>query len=780
MESLSCSQCSRQYASYSAYNRHRKTHDRTRWHSCDICDLQFSRSDVLHRHKQIHGESSNGSNTVRQRSIRACDECRRGKIRCDNGNPCRSCLKAGKACAYRMKSTRPSVRDFPKRSAANKSRSEAATSATVTTASSSSQNESLISTMLSPASALEPATGTPNLLSQAVAQPVVDFESLVSVPLPETNAVPLWSGSQINTAGKLNGLGLDWNGSLGKDASSTHIDDISMAPGLGVDLSNSYMSGPTKNMGYMPSIVPPAATQRKPPEVVHGIVQEAVDDFQQFPMNDVVFRCRKRRALSQLFDSSFGGLDAPKSASHVLHSFVTCFFDEFHHMWPIMWRQGFDYDAVEPLLYLTMTSIGAIYAGTSRAKAYGMSMLHSLKAAVVNACLACPEHEDKLDQIFEALLLLAIASLHLGHARTPKYIHQARAVLASHARRVNLFSETPSPDSQYDGEESLTRWIKLERKRRMAFAFLRWEAISSILLNTSPQLSCEELCLKIPCNQELWLYVGPDWRERLLTARQEAAFHPMYAELFWHLHGGGTGSLSLTPLSAPIHELMLYGLHLPLGTTPLHTQHALRSPDWESVKRMLNPISLYDRENLSAWLLYHLAYIRIHSNMNLFKIPSTDSDASTAPFQQQRTNDLTCWSTTTSAKVALYHACQIWYLITATLQQDDLVTPYFPNQRAASQHNIVAIICLYYAGVVMRTMTDLCPTIDAQILQPRHIMGETLLTSYNIHGEIQKLGDIASRLCPSSEETSWLVTEIKALSLGGWLATSPVVDIWEL
>ncbi|BCS20883.1 Zn(II)2Cys6 transcription factor domain-containing protein [Aspergillus puulaauensis] len=780
MESLSCSQCSRQYASYSAYNRHRKTHDRTRWHSCDICDLQFSRSDVLHRHKQIHGESSGGSNSVRQRSIRACDECRRGKIRCDNGNPCRNCLKAGKACAYRMKSTRPSVRDFPKRSAANKSRSEAATSATVTTASSSSQNESLISTMLSPASALEPATGAPNLLSQAAAQPVVDFESLLPVPLPETNAVPLWSGPQINTAGKLNGLGLDWNGSLGKDASFTHIGDISMAPGLGADLSNSYMAGPTKSMGYMPSIIPPAATQRKPPEVVHGIVQEAVDDFQQFPMNDVVFRCRKRRALSQLFDSSFGGLDAPKSASHVLHSFVTCFFDEFHHMWPIMWRQGFDYDAVEPLLYLTMTSIGAIYAGTSRAKAYGMSMLHSLKAAVVSACLACPEHEDKLDQIFEALLLLAIASLHLGHARTPKYIHQARAVLASHARRVNLFSETPAPDSQYDGEESLTRWIKLERKRRMAFAFLRWEAISSILLNTSPQLSCEELCLKIPCNQELWLYVGPDWRERLLTARQEAAFHPMYAELFWHLHGSGTGSLSLTPLSAPIHELMLYGLHLPLGTTPLHTQHALRSPDWESVKRMLNPISLYDRENLSAWLLYHLAYIRIHSNMNLFKIPSTDSDVSTAPFEQQRINDLTCWSTTTSAKVALYHACQIWYLITATLQQDDLVTPYFPNQRAASQHNIVAIICLYYAGVVMRTMADLCPTIDAQILQPRHIMGETLLTSYNIHVEIQKLGDVASRLCPSSEETSWLVTEIKALSLGGWLATSPAVDIWEL
>ncbi len=687
-----------------------------------------------------------------------------------------------------MKSTRPSVRDFPKRSAANKSRSgavvSAAVSAAVTTAS-SSPNESLISTMLSPVSALEPATGTPDMLPRV--QPAVEFESLLSVPLPETSAVPLWSGDGIGDgpAGKLNGLGLDWNGTLGTDASFTYIGDIPMVPGLpglGVGVSNSYMSGPTRNMGYAPSI-PPTATQRKPPEVVHGIVQEAVNDFQQFPMNDVVFRCRKRRALSELFDSSFGGLDAPKSASHVLHSFVTCFFDEFHHMWPILWRQGLDYDAVEPLLYLTMTSIGAIYAGTSRAKAYGMSMLHSLKAAVVNACLACPEHETKLDQIFEALLLLAIASLHLGHARTPKYIHQARAVLASHARRVNLFSETP--ESPHDGEESLTRWIKMERKRRMAFAFLRWEAISSILLNTSPQLSCEELCLKIPCNQELWLYVGPDWRERLLTARQEAAFHPMYAELFWHLHGGGgTGSLALTPLSAPIHELMLYGLHLPLGTTPLHSQHTLRSPDWESVRRMLNPISLYDRENLSAWLLYHLAYIRIHSNMNLFKIPSTGSEDPTAgPFQQQRINDLTCWSTTTSAKVALHHACQIWYLITATLQQDDLVTPYFPNQRAASQHNIVAIICLYYAGIVMRTMADLCPSIDAQILQPRHmhIMGETLLTSYNIHGEVQKLGDIASRLCPSSEETSWLVTEIKALSLGGWFgaASSQAVDIWE-
>lgn len=107
---LSCSRCSRQYTSYSAYARHQKSHDHNRFYSCDICNLKFSRSDVLRRHKLVHGETNRNN---RQRSIRACDNCRQSKIRCNNGDPCHHCIKSGKKCSYLMKSIRPSVQGFP-------------------------------------------------------------------------------------------------------------------------------------------------------------------------------------------------------------------------------------------------------------------------------------------------------------------------------------------------------------------------------------------------------------------------------------------------------------------------------------------------------------------------------------------------------------------------------------------------------------------------------------------------------------------------------------------
>ncbi|KAJ5413816.1 hypothetical protein N7509_000443 [Penicillium cosmopolitanum] len=173
-----------------------------------------------------------------------------------------------------------------------------------------------------------------------------------------------------------------------------------------------------------------------------------------------------------------------------------------------------------------MTSIGAMYAGSSNATAYGMAVHQALRPILLNECLKCPENSVKMEEIFEALILTEVMSLYVGKFQESKYVREARTILVSFAQRANLLTE---PSHQWgsvcqcdrnQSEESLARWIHMERRRRLAFAFLRCETYFCILFNTRPLVSHFDFDLKIPCSQELCTYVGPDWREKLLTASQ--------------------------------------------------------------------------------------------------------------------------------------------------------------------------------------------------------------------------------------------------------------------
>ncbi|GAD93872.1 hypothetical protein MYCGRDRAFT_106793 [Paecilomyces variotii No. 5] len=787
-EVLSCTQCSRHYTSYSAYTRHLKSHDRNRWYSCDICNLQFSRSDVLRRHKQVHGEVNRDG---RQRAIRACDECRQSKIRCNSGNPCNYCLKSGKNCSYLMKSTRPSVQSFPTNRAGTNQTPAASIGADVSPSKDDAPSPSPPPSQPSQTSANEPSR-SPRLMADferwLLPQP---GESPLEWILPDDMTIPMNSPSSHGERGETESTEYPRTEStstenIDADASLEHLRNIS-AHIQPAELGLTDFDVRSLEASWYQISSEIERTPNKPEEisineelrgVVDKLVQEALDDFTRFPVNDAVFRSRKRRALSQLFDSYFRLSDTmPNKGTHVLHSLVTCFFEKFYHMWPISWRQGFDYDAVEPLLYLTMTSLGGICAGTPQARAYGMAMYQSLSPNLLNACLTCPENEIKLDQIFEALLLTAIMSLHLGHSWMSKYVHQASAVLISHARRIGLFKE--SLEQQFSGarnrrafhsqsEESLTQWIKLERRRRLAFAFLRWEVFSSILLNTRPLISYEELHLKIPCSQELWTYVGPDWREKLLTARQEVAIHPPYTEL---IRATSDGSISdLTALSDAAHEFILCGLHIPLGIFSLSrdsdrmdAKHALqRFSKWKNMKEMMNPASLWDAKCFSAWILYHLAYIRMQADVEILKAISTCHQGSVGYVQKQNIRKIALWATTNCAKDSLHHAFQIWYLTQVSLQQS--ASSIFPSSCSGSDSNILALISLYYAGLIMWAMADLCPNMEPEIWEPDHVSSDLCPRSYDIHDELRGLGEVAPRLNPCWEEASSLVLEIKALS----------------
>ena len=120
--------------------------------------------------------------------------------------------------------------------------------------------------------------------------------------------------------------------------------------------------------------------------------------------------------------------------------------------------------------------------------------------------------------VCERLITLTEPSKHLG------------ALLIAQSRRLNLFQE-PSyshadtfelpPD---EAEEArLSRWRTLESRKRLAYGIMRADVYTSVLLNSRPLLSYEEIYLTLPHSEKLYHNDGElPSREQLLTSRIEA------------------------------------------------------------------------------------------------------------------------------------------------------------------------------------------------------------------------------------------------------------------
>jgi hypothetical protein len=111
-------------------------------------------------------------------------------------------------------------------------------------------------------------------------------------------------------------------------------------------------------------------------------------------------------------------------------------------------------------------------------------------------------------------------------ANLPKHLG---ALLVAQSRRLNLFEEPshrildaleqPLQDHQ---EAQLARWRNLELRKRLAYGIMRADVYTSVLLNSRPLLSCEEIYLTLPQSERL--YHNDDQltpREQLLTCRIE-------------------------------------------------------------------------------------------------------------------------------------------------------------------------------------------------------------------------------------------------------------------
>lgn len=74
---------------------------------CANCPAAFNRKDLLVRHQASHEKNAEGGGSSRERTsgraARACGPCVSSKVKCDNGRPCKRCLRKRLACTERDK-----------------------------------------------------------------------------------------------------------------------------------------------------------------------------------------------------------------------------------------------------------------------------------------------------------------------------------------------------------------------------------------------------------------------------------------------------------------------------------------------------------------------------------------------------------------------------------------------------------------------------------------------------------------------------------------------------
>lgn len=194
-----------------------------------------------------------------------------------------------------------------------------------------------------------------------------------------------------------------------------------------------------------------------------------------------------------------------------LQAFVDLYFEHFGPLWPLISLHNLEPDNLHPLLYLVLTSIGAMYGGPA-ANDYGIIMHSSVRVPLTMAA-ELEDGEDNPVWLAQARLLTQVAALYFGQSKAISYSQHLGALLVAQARRMDLFSSTPaqhamkifrSPTDSVSDVNRLDIWLQLEARRRLAFGIFRGAIYLSVLLHTKPLVLLEEIDLEFPSCNAVW------------------------------------------------------------------------------------------------------------------------------------------------------------------------------------------------------------------------------------------------------------------------------------
>ena len=169
------------------------------------------------------------------------------------------------------------------------------------------------------------------------------------------------------------------------------------------------------------------------------------------------------------------------------------------------------------------------------------------------------------------------------------------AILVAQARRLNLF-QLPKPalgraksSSDHATDSELLRWRQMEARIRLAFGIVRADVFTSVLLNTRPLVSHDEVELPLPCSDSLWRNEDSLSKEEYLVsirAERKSSSQMLYCDLMKIFL---ERQESKPVLEAAGYELCLFGLQAAVWQFA-HGQHVferLTGVDWQNLSRSI-------------------------------------------------------------------------------------------------------------------------------------------------------------------------------------------------
>lgn len=258
------------------------------------------------------------------------------------------------------------------------------------------------------------------------------------------------------------------------------------------------------------------------------------------------------------------------SVIHCLDHLVQLYWENFWALWPMISAYSFDTNSISPVLYLAISSIGAMYGG-AKASHFGVLLHEALRELLCEPMLSSDESDSSSLSLAQARLLTQVAALYFGQKRAFTYAQHLGSVLIAQTRRMDLYSPSRHqhelahvPASTQESSENskwLARWLLAESRKRLAFGILRAEVYTSVLLNARPMLCAEEVALELPCSNYLWLTTFMSDSQFVAAIRQDATSNMSGRYPFSDVVRITTERNETTiPLSVVSQELLIFGL----------------------------------------------------------------------------------------------------------------------------------------------------------------------------------------------------------------------------
>lgn len=270
------------------------------------------------------------------------------------------------------------------------------------------------------------------------------------------------------------------------------------------------------------------------------------------------------------------------SVVHCLDHLVHLYRENFWALWPMISAYSFDANNINPILYLAICSIGAMYGG-SKASHFGVLLHEALRELLCEPLLSSDESDSSSLSLAQARLLTQVAALYFGQKRAFSAAQHLGSVLVAQTRRMDLYSTSRHqrelshvPSSTQESPENsrwLARWLLSESRKRLAYGILRAEVYTSVLLNARPMLCAEEIALELPCSNYVWLTRFSSDSHFIAAIRQDATGNmserlPFSDVVQIIMERNET----VVPLSVVSQELLIFGLQE-------HVWRACHDPD---------------------------------------------------------------------------------------------------------------------------------------------------------------------------------------------------------